>query len=159
MKQKIKYSTYSICLTVAILLLFIIGVFSLLGNEEKLTLFCIIMGGVTITGLYFCPKYIEANDSCIVLHPLLSSPKVYLFDNIQTVEPCYPSLGGLRLCACGGYFGYWGFFHDFVIGSYIGYYGSRNNCILVKMKDGKQYVLGCEDATPLVDYIKTQLCK
>ncbi len=159
MKQRIKYSTYSILVTVAILLLFIIGVFALLGNTEKLTLFCIIMGGVTITGLYFCPKYIEANDSGIVLHRLMSSPKLHLYDNIQTVEPCYPSLGGLRLCACGGYFGYWGYFHDFVIGSYIGYYGSRNNCILVKMKDGKQYVLGCDDATSLVDYIKSQLCK
>ncbi len=157
MKQKIKYSTYSILVTIAILLLFIIGVFALLGNTEKLTLFCIIIGGVTITGLYFCPKYIEAKDSGIVLHRLLSSPKIYRYDNIQTVEPCYPSFGGLRLCACGGYFGYWGYFHDFVIGSYIGYYGSRNNCILVKMKDGKQYVLGCEDATPFVDYLKSKL--
>ncbi len=153
MKQKIKFSTYSIVLTVIILLVFLIGVIALLGNEEKLTLFCIIMGGVTIAGLYFCPKEIEAKENEIVLYRLLSSPLVFSYDKIQTVEHCYPSLGGLSVCACGGYFGYGGYFHDFVIGSYIGFYGSRCNCILVKMKDGKQYVLGCDDAVSLVSSI------
>ncbi len=157
MKQNIKFSIFSQILTASILLIFAIGILSLHGNSEKLTLFCIIVGSVTIAGLYFCPKSIEADRDGVVLHRLLSFSKVFPYDKIHMVETCYPSFGGVRLCACGGYFGYWGYFHDFVIGSYIGYYGSRSNCVLLKMKDGKQYVLGCDDAETLVAYINSKL--
>ena len=159
MKQKVKFSLSSILLTALILILFVEGTIMLLDNEVKLTLFCIIMGGVTIAGLYYCPISIEANEVGIKFHCLLSPPKTFRYDTIQSVDTCYPSIGGLRLCASGGYFGFWGYFRDFVIGTYIGYYGSRNNCIVVKLKSGKQYVLGCDNPVDMVDYIKSQLCK
>jgi hypothetical protein len=159
MKQKVKFSTYSLIITAVVLILCVVGIFSLLGNVDKLTLFCIIMGVTIIAGLYFCPKSIQANESSVTLHRLLSSPKVFNYDSIQSVDTCYPSAGGLRLCASGGFFGYWGYFSDIMIGAYFGYYGSRSNCFLIKMKDGKQYVLGCDNAVAMVDYIKSQLCK
>ncbi|MCI8999165.1 MAG: hypothetical protein HFJ95_09260 [Muribaculaceae bacterium] len=159
MKQKVKFSTYSLIITAVVLILCVVGIFSLLGNVDKLTLFCIIMGVTIIAGLYFCPKSIQANESSVTLHRLLSSPKVFNYDSIQSVDTCYPSAGGLRLCASGGFFGYWGYFSDIMIGAYFGYYGSRSNCFLIKMKDGKQYVLGCDNAVSMVDYIKSQLCK
>lgn len=159
MKQKVKFSWFSILLTALVLTLFVVGTIMLQGNAEKFTLFCIIMGGVTIAGLYYCPVSIEANELGISLHCLLSSPKTFLYDTIQSVDTCYPSFGGLRLCASGGYFGFWGYFRDFMIGTYIGYYGSRNNCILVKLMEGKQYVLGCDNAAAMVDYIQSQMNK
>lgn len=156
MKQKVKFSLFSIILTAVILIIFVVGIFSLTDNEEKLTLFCIIMGMTTIAGLYFCPKSIEANERGITLHRLLSSPKVFLYSTIQSVDTCYPSVGDLRLCASGGFFGYWGYFSDMTIGPYLGYYGSRSNCILVKFNDGKQCVLGCNNPVALVNYIKSK---
>ena len=159
MKQKVKFNKYSLVVTAVVMILCVAGIFSLWGNDVKLTLFCIIMGTVTIAGLYYCPKSIEANESGITLHRLISSPKVFMYDSIKAVETCYPSAGGLRLCASGGYFGYWGYFSDIMIGSYFGYYGSRDNCILVKMKSGKQYVLGCNNAIVMVDYIKSRIDK
>lgn len=155
MKQKIKFSAYSLIVTAVVLVLCVVGTFSLWGNAEKLTLFCIIMGGVTLAGLYYCPKSINANESSITLHRLLSSPKVFTINSIQTVDTCYPSAGGLRVCGSGGFFGYWGYFNDIMIGSYFGYYGSRSSCILLKLKDGKQYVLGCENPSAMVDYINS----
>lgn len=86
MKQKVKFSLFSIILTAVILIIFVVGVFTLTGNEEKLTLFCIIMGMTTIAGLYFCPKSIEANELGITLHRLWSSPKVFLYSTIQSVD-------------------------------------------------------------------------
>lgn len=159
MKQKIKFSAYSFIITAVVLILCVVGTFALLGNAEELTLFCIIMGGVTLAGLYYCPKSINANESSITLHRLLSSPKIFNYNSIQAVDTCYPSAGGLRLCGSGGFFGYWGYFSDIMIGSYFGYYGSRSNCILVKLKDGKQYVIGCENPVVLVDYIKKHMGK
>ncbi len=157
MKQNIKFSTFSVVITAAVLILFIAGICFLLGNTEKLIIFCIILGTTTIAGLYYCPKSIEANESGVVLHRLISSPKVFPYSKIQTADICYPAPWGIRLCASGGFFGYWGYFHDAVIGSYFGYYGSRSHCILVKMKDGKQYVLGCDDASELDSFINSRL--
>lgn len=156
MKQKVKFSLFSIILTAVILIIFVVGIFSLTDNEKKLTLFYIIMGGVTIAGLYYCPTSIEANEAGITLHCLIASPKVFLYNTIQSVDTCYPSVGGLRLCASGGFFGYWGYFSDMTIGSYLGYYGSRSNCILLKLNDGKQCVLGCNNPVALVNYIKSK---
>lgn len=157
MKQTVKFSAYSLIVTAAVLILCVVGIFSLLVNVEKLILFCIIMGLATIVGLYYCPTAIEADESGITLHRLLSSPKVFRYDLIHTVDTCYPSAGGLRLCGSGGFFGYWGYFSDIMIGSYFGYYGSRSNCFLLKMKDGKQYVLGCNNAVEMVAYVKMQM--
>lgn len=159
MKQKVKFSAYSLIVTAVVLILCVVGIFSLIGNAEKLTLFCIIIGGATIAGLYYCPKSIQANESSVTLHRLLSSPKVFNYNSIQAVDTCYPSAGGLRLCGSGGFFGYWGYFSDIMIGAYFGYYGSRSNCILLKMKEGKQYVLGCNNAAEMVAYIKQQMNK
>lgn len=50
MKQKVKFSAYSLIVTAVVLILCVVGIFSLIGNAEKLTLFCIIMGGATIVG-------------------------------------------------------------------------------------------------------------
>lgn len=159
MKQKVKFSAYSLIVTAVVLILCVVGIFSLIGNAEKLTLFCIIIGGVTIVGLYYCPKSIQANESSVTLHRLLSSPKVFNYNSIQAVDTCYPSAGGLRLCGSGGFFGYWGYFSDIMIGTYFGYYGNRSNCFLIKMNNGRQYVLGCDNPVDMVDYIKSQLCK
>ena len=157
MKQRIKFSTFSLIITVGVLILFTVGIFSLRGNVEKLAVFCMILGTITLFGIYFCPKTIEANESGITLHRLLSPAKFFSYKTIQSVDNCYPSLGGLRLCASGGFFGYWGYFKDMVIGTYFGYYGSQSNCILVKLKDGKQYVLGCDDSSALISYINSHL--
>lgn len=157
MKQKIKFSIFTIVVTTLVLILFLVGVIALIGEEEKLIVFCIIMAPVTIAGLYYCPKSIEANDSSVRLHRLLSSPKVFPYSAIQEVDTCYPSAGGIRICGSGGFLGYWGYFSDIMIGTYFGYYGNRSNCILVKLKDGKQYVLGCDNPVALVDYIKTKM--
>lgn len=159
MKQKVKFSVYSLVVTVAVLILCVVGIFLLLGDGAKLSLFCIIMGTATTAGLYYCPKSIRANESGITLYRLISSPKEFSYDSICDVDTCYPSAGGLRLCGSGGFFGYWGYFSDIMIGAYFGYYGSRRNCLLLKMKDGKQYVLGCDNAEEMVAYIRRQMKK
>lgn len=157
MKQKVKFSSFSKIVTVAVLVLFVVGMVALIGDGGKMLRFCIIVGGTIVVGLYYCPISIEADKSEIRIRRLLSAPKVITYDTIQDVDTCYPSAGGLRLCGSGGFFGYWGYFSDIMIGSYFGYYGSRSNCTLVKLKDGKQYVIGCDNAVAMVDYIKSQI--
>lgn len=157
MKQKIKFSAYSLAMTSIVLLLFIVGIISLLDNVGKLILFCVIMGTIIIFGLYYCPKFIVADEYALTLHRVLASPMVFPYSSLQSADTCYPVTGIIRVWASCGFFGYWGYFQDYMIGSYVGCYGDRNNCILVKTKDGHQYVLGCDDADALISCIDSQL--
>lgn len=159
MKQNIKFSSFSRIITASVLVLFVVGGVSLRGNTHDFTIFCIIAAATTFVGLYYCPKSVAATENGIILHRLLSSPKVFRYNEIKDVDTCYPSAGGIRLCGSGGFFGYWGYFNDIMFGNYFGYYGSRNNCFIVKMKDGKQYVLGCNDAAEIVGFVNSHLPK
>lgn len=69
----------------------------------------------------------------------------------------FPSLGGLRLCGSGGFFGYWGYYTDIVIGNYFGYYGKRSQCILVRLNNGRQYVISCKNPDEMVYAISSHL--
>lgn len=157
MKNKVKFSIFVQVITTVVILLCIVGEISLWNIHEKLIKFNLIMGAGIIAGLYYCPVSVEANLSEIKLYRLLAKPKIFAYKDIQSVETCYPSAGGIRLCGSGGLFGYWGYFSDIMIGTYFGYYGSRSYCFLVKLKNGKQYVLGCENPVAMVDYIKSNL--
>lgn len=157
MKNKVKFSTFSVVLTIGIMIIIPVGIISLIGNTDKLILFCIIMGCGTIAGLYYCPKSVEASDSGIIFNRLISRPKEFPYTSIKSVETCYPSGGRIRLCGSGGFFGYWGYFNDIMIGTYFGYYGNRSNCFLVELKNGKKYVLGCENPVEIVNYINSKI--
>ena len=50
-------------------------------------------------------------------------------------------------------FGKWGHYHDDKAGDYFAYYGKPENTVLIKLKDGRQYVVGGSDAKALSEYI------
>lgn len=157
MKNRVKFSVYSIIITAAVLILSAVGIVSLVGETDRLVVFCVILGAAIVSGLYYCPVFVEANQSGIVLHRLISRPRYFSYAEIASVDTCCPSAGGLRLCGSGGLFGYWGYFSDIMIGTYFGYYGSRSHCFLVKLKSGRQYVIGCTDPAAIVSYIEPRL--
>ncbi|MCM1356302.1 MAG: PH domain-containing protein [Staphylococcus sp.] len=157
MKNKVKYSTYSLVATAVVVLLTIVGTISLLDDTDRLIRFLLIMGTATLAGLYYCPKSVEADGNGVAIRRILGGTKRFAYDSILSADTCYPSAGGLRLCGSGGYFGYWGYFNDIMIGTDFGYYGSRSHCFLLKLRDGKQYVVGCEDASAMVSHINKYL--
>ncbi len=157
MKQKVKFGPLSIILTAGFFVLLIVGLFSIKEETEKLIPFCVIMFGTILFGLYYCPKNIVTDESGIKLKRVLGPAKIFEYKDIQSVDVCYPMLGGIRLCGSGGFFGFFGYFNDVVIGTYFAYYGSRDNCFLVKLKSGRKYVLGCENPLPMIEYISSRL--
>lgn len=156
MKSKVKLSKFSAIITFAVILLFVFAFIASYEERDKeivLAIIFVVMMGVS---LYFYPKSLETNDEGLILHCGISDKK-FRFSDISKVERCYPSPGGLRLCGSGGFLGYWGYFTDIVIGNYFGYYGDRNQCFLLKLKDGKQYVLSCEHSDEMVNVIDNNL--
>lgn len=159
MKSKVKFSIFSIIITALVLVLLIIGIFSLRGNFDDLVLFSSITVLAILSGLYYCPCSVEATSEGVKINRLLSGAKTFSYDEIEKVDACSLSISSLRLCGSGGFFGYWGYFHDNAIGNYFGYYGDKNYCMLLRLKNVRQYVLGCEDVSSMAKYISSAIVR
>lgn len=158
MKQKVKYSMFCMILTSVIVILLIIGIIATWGEWRGCVILSVIFFVMTGTSLFYSPLSIESTDDSLIIHRCLKSERIPV-SSISDVERCYPSSGGLRLLGSGGFMGYWGYFSDIMIGTYFGYFGDRNQCILVKLKDGKQYVISCEEPDRMLDHISASLVR
>ncbi len=90
MKNRVKFSNLSKFLTVAVVVIFIIGFFAGL-PDDGLIFYCIVVAGTLLSGLYYCPVSVEADKTGITLHRLMSKPKRFPYKDIKLVETCYPS--------------------------------------------------------------------
>lgn len=158
MKNKVKFSNLSKFLTIFVIFIFIAGFF-MVSSRSELIIYSLIVFPTFFISLYFCPVSVEADQQGITLNRLMSKPKKFQYKDIILVETCYPSAGGIRLCGSGGFFGYWGYFNDIMYGNYFGYYGSRDHCFIVELKEGRKYILGCENQVEFVKSIKSHLAQ
>lgn len=158
MKSKVKFSAFCIGLTAIVIIAFIVGIiFSLDEIKDAVILFAV-FAGMILSALFYCPISIEADSDNLKIHRALRTKSIG-YNSIVHVDRCYPSAGGLRLCGSGGFMGYWGYFSDIVIGTYFGYYGTHNQCILIRLTDGKQYVISCQNPDEMVSEIATRCGK
>lgn len=155
-KFKVKFSTYCIVVTLAVLILLVVGLVSLRGIDMKMNLMIVIVVCLLAAGIFYCPVSIGVTYETVTIHRLLKN-RIISYSDISSVERCSPSAGGLRLCGSGGFMGYWGYFHDIIIGSYFGYYGDRNQCVLIRLKSGRQYVVSCEQPNLMLEVINKYL--
>ncbi|MDE5877841.1 MAG: PH domain-containing protein [Muribaculaceae bacterium] len=149
MKSKVKFSTYCSIITVVVIIALIVGIVTVKDNAERILLSVIIVCVIGV-GLFYCPVSIEVDTDKFIIHRLLKDKHIP-YNQISAVDRCFPSAGGLRMCGSGGFMGYWGYFHDIIIGSYFGYYGDRSQCVLVRLKSGAQYVVSCEEPDRLLE--------
>lgn len=156
MKSKVTLSAYCKVITFALIILLIIGIVSCRDNESKLWALVVISIALISFSLFYFPTSIETTNSSLIIHRFLKS-KIIPYSFISSADTCIRSAGGLRLCGSGGFLGYWGYFNDIIIGTYFGYYGNRNQCILIKLKNGKQYVVSCEEPIQMISSINDHL--
>lgn len=71
--------------------------------------------------------------------------------SIESVKLFAPTKADKRICGSGGWFGYYGWFHEPSIGRYFAYYGNASDCFLVRLTDGKKYLPGCENPKEIAD--------
>lgn len=106
-----------------------------------------------IFGLLYGPRQIVANGETVTVKTYVRNVLSIPVSEIESIELFQPTMGAYRLFASGGYLGYWGLFREGDIGRYVAYYGRSSDCFLIRMKDGRQYVLGCEKPDEMVKYI------
>lgn len=157
MKRKVHFSFYCIAITIVVMAALLIGIFTTRHEADECALLAIITVIIAFAGLFYCPISVSVNANAIKIHRLLSGCKTFTYSDIEAADTCYPSAGGLRLCGSGGFFGYWGYFSDILIGQYFGYYADRSQCFYVKLKNKRQYVISCENHTEIVKLIQKYL--
>ena len=108
--------------------------------------------------MIYAPRAIAVNDGYIMVKRLLK-PKMIDLKDVESVQLVSPTMAERRLLGSGGWMGYWGWFSDGELGRYFAYYGKASECFLVKLKSGRQYMLGCKDTKEMVDYIQSLLKK
>lgn len=77
--------------------------------------------------------------------------------DVVKIERYKPLPGTIRICASGGFMGYWGLFRDNVTKNYTGFWGRDDDCFLVVLSNGKKYLLGCKNPDDMVAYIKSKM--
>lgn len=157
MKSKVHFSIYCKIITAAVIVLFAIGIATTTMEKSTCCLLIAVAALAVATGLYYCPVCVEAGADSVKIHRLLSRPRKFRYSDIEAADTCYPSAGGIRLCGSGGFFGYWGYFSDIIIGQYFGYYADRSQCFYIRLKNGRQYVASCENHIAMTAAIENHI--
>ena len=157
MKQQVKLSTSSFISTIACLALLIGCTFIIPEIEWQIgwSIFVVIM---LVISLCYMPMSIGADENAIYINRSLKIKAIPMAD-VVSVKLCPPTMGAIRVCGSGGFLGYWGWFKERDLGKYFAYYGKASDCFLVELSNGHEYMLGCQNAPEMVEYIAKQIKK
>ena len=160
MKQKVPLSGYSLSISVAVLaVLSGIVLLELKKGEGELALFAVaIMMMLCIMALVYMPLSVSVDENSLDIHRSLAIKSIPLGE-IESVMLCPPTMSERRICGSGGWFGYWGWFREPSIGRYFAYYGKASDCFVVRLKNGRQYLIGCEHPKEMVKQIDRKIWK
>ena len=154
MKQPVILSTFSLITTIVSNVLIISIMFI---NDPPVYVqisLGVIWGMTVLASLFYMPLSISADKTAIYINRSLRIKAIPIQD-VASVKLCPPTMGAIRICGSGGFFGYWGWFKERDLGKYFAYYGRSSDCFLVELKDGRKYMLGCKNAPKMVDYIQS----
>lgn len=156
MRAKIRYSYFSIILTAIVFVAVYAGCFVAIHDTRKFFLLLGIYIILLLLSLWFSPFYLKVDAGYVVMGSIIRSRKLPISE-IAGIELFQPTMGAIRVCGSGGFMGYWGLFREGDVGRYQAFYGKASDCFLVSMKNGDKYVLGCENPSAIVDYIRLQM--
>lgn len=157
MKQQVKLSIFSFITTVACIIAFFGGTFIIpeIWWQIGWSVFVVIL---LIISLYYMPMSIGADENAIYVNRSLKIKTIPMTD-VVSVKLCPPTMGAIRICGSGGFLGYWGWFSERDLGKYFAYYGKSSDCFLLVLSNGRKYILGCQNAPQMVEYISRQISK
>lgn len=160
MKQKVTLSGYSLSISVAVLAVLVgIALLELKKGEGGPALFAVaIMGVLCILALIYMPLSVSVDEKRLDIHRPFAIKSIPLGE-IESVMLCPPTMSERRIWGSGGWFGYWGWFREPSIGRYFAYYGKASDCFLVRLKNGRQYLIGCERPKEMVEQIEQKIWK
>lgn len=158
MKNRVVLSLYSMTVSV-ICFVVIVGVMIFQYNKgyflSSWILFAILIV-LFISTLIFAPISVTVDDNALIVNRCLTGKRIPISE-IKSIELCQPTMGALRVFGSGGWFGYWGKFRERDLGLYTAYYGKSSDCFFIRLKDGRQYMIGCKNPRSVVKFIKERI--
>lgn len=159
LKKRVRLSTWSIILTI-ITMAALIGICIWQFQKTENEFFCWLLLGIvavwSFSTLFYSPMYVVLTEDSVDVETLMRVRRFPL-DEIVSVEICEPTMSEHRICGSGGCFGYYGWFREPSIGKYFAYYGKASETFLIRLKSGKQYMLGCRDSKEMAKALADQL--
>lgn len=158
MKQTVRISTYSMVMSaLGLLVPAAVLLFSVArGLVAPMCMAGSVIAVLGLSALFYMPLSVSVDDEELCINRPLRVRRIALAD-IESVRLMRPTMGERRLLASGGWFGYWGRFSERDLGRYFGYYGRASDCFLVRLRDGRLYMLGCDNPGAVVDYINHRI--
>lgn len=157
MTSKVHFSLYCIIISTVFVIVLAACIIILWNQPDKCAIISVISACTILAALYYCPISVSVDAGEVKIRRLLSGYKKFKISEIEATDICYPSAGGKRICGSGGFFGYWGYFSDKIIGQYFGYYADRSQCFYIRLKNKRQYVISCHDYADIVKDIQSHL--
>lgn len=120
-----------------------------------------IIAGVAVATLLvnalMSPVKLRITSTGIVLFKIFGK-KVFLYRDMESISLCdIQTSPNIRLIGCGGVMGYTGLFYNKSIGRFTSYVGSMFRTVLIRMNNGKQYVVSCLNPDKLVEICRANL--
>lgn len=156
MKQKVSLSAYSLVLSVICLIVLIMSLYYCRNNWGIYPLGATIIIWILLA-LYYMPLSISVDDSLNINRSLRI--KSIPLSEIKKLQLSAPTMAERRIFGSGGFFGYWGWFSEPSVGKYFACYGKASDCFLVELKNGKKYMLSCDNAPAMVEFINKHIEK
>ena len=155
MKQLVRLSSFSVTIS-AIMLIVLLGIIVFSHNHWTVILISSALLLMCISAIIYMPLSISVNEKEMSINRLLLVKRIPLSEIVE-VKLVSPTMAEKRICGSGGWMGYWGWFSEKDLGKYFAYYGNSSNCFLLKLKNGRQYMLGCSNPASIVCYIQDRL--
>lgn len=156
MKSRVYYSTFSAILTFATFALLAAGLFATYGEPAKFITLAVIITLLLIFAMFYSPLSISADENEVRINSPLKVHSIPM-QRIVGIERFQPTMGSVRLCASGGFMGYWGIFREGDVGQYTAFYGKSSDCFMIRLDNGARYVLGCANPDAMVAHIRQHL--
>lgn len=154
MKQKVSLSSFSIMLSGIVMIILLCALYYS-NSTISISIFSAIIIVLCALALYYMPLSVSVNDVDLCVNRTICTKRIPLKE-IREIKRMTASMLGWRFFGCDGRFGYWGWYKEKTLGKYFAYYGKEFDCFFVRLKDGRQYVLGCDNPDAIVNYIKSK---
>lgn len=153
MKRKVNLSTYSMIVSGIGLIVLLVALYY--SNDIwSISLISAVLVLLCALALFYMPLSVSVDDEYLCVNRSLRVKRIPLSE-ISSITLMQPTMAERRILGSGGWFGYWGRFRESSIGKYFAYYGKASDCFLVKLKNGCQYVLGCENPDDIVSRVSS----
>ena len=111
----------------------------------------------TVIGSYlYAPMSITLSESALILNRGIGKKK-FNYSDIAAVDTYISDGPVVRVCGIGGVFGFIGRYYTKKIGHYFSYVGDYSQTFYLRLKNGKKYLLSCENRDLIVFLVKKKI--